>query len=266
MTQEPIPVLDVERRGPVAVARFANAERMNSFDVPTLKALRAQLEALDADADVRGIVLTGEGRVFCAGADLHAFRKNIEAGTIATFVRDATAEVHAIVQLFQRSATVVIAALNGVAAGGGLGLALAADARVAGPGGKLAASYFRLGLAPDGGATWLLPRLVGPQAARCFFFDNGTWDADEAHSAGAVDLVAPDDEAMLDAAVELAQQWGAWSPASREGAKRLLAASGANTLGEQLDLERNTIAASAATADFAEGVLAFLEKRPPRFS
>ena len=159
----------------------------------------------------------------------------------------------------------LIAAVNGVAAGGGLGLALVADARIGSSAARFAAGYFGIGVSPDGGATWLLPRLIGEQRTRRFFFENEVMDAETALGCGLLDELVPEDD-LVASAVGLARRWGSWAFHSRESTKRLLEASLSNDFVAQLDMERGLIAAAAGTAGFREGVAAFVEKRPPDFS
>ena len=129
---------------------------------------------------------------------------------------------------------------------------------------KLAAAFFKLGLSPDGGTTWLLPRLVGNHATRRFFFNDETWSGDEALEKGAVDEVVSPDE-LIDRAVELASDWGRWSNVSRSATKQLLDSSTSTFFQTQLEFEQALIIAASQTDDFAEGVAAFLEKRDPKF-
>ena len=161
------------------------------------------------------------------------------------------------------SAGVVMAA-PGAAAGGGLGLALACDARIAAPQAKLAAAFFKLGLSPDGGTTWLLPRLVGNQVTRRFFFNDEVWSGEEAQEKGAVDTVVAMD-VLIDTAVDWAANWGKWSQLSRSGTKQLLDASTSTFFQTQLEFEQALIIAASQTKEFEEGVAAFLEKRDPEF-
>lgn len=251
--------------GGVAVVTFSRAESMNSFDPKVVGELHALFRSLLADAAVRAIVLTGTGKAFCAGADVREFEKGVQSGTSVQWVLDATAALHPLLLELQQSPKVFVAAVNGVAAGGGLGMALVADVRIASPHARLAASYFRIGLSPDGGATWLLPRLVGAQRARRFFFDNEVMDAQTALATGAVDEVVAAEQ-LLPRAIEVAAKWGAWAGHSRGATKRLLAAAADHDFGTQLDLERGFIAAAAGTKDFAEGVAAFRAKRDPKFA
>jgi 2-(1,2-epoxy-1,2-dihydrophenyl)acetyl-CoA isomerase len=250
--------------GGVAVLAFARAESMNSFDPAIVRAIRAEFRKLMADPAVRAIVLTGTGRAFSSGADVREFEAAIAKGAGSQWVLDATAELHPLLLELQSSDKVIVAAINGVAAGGGLGLALVADARIASPDARFAASYFRMGLSPDGGSTWLLPRLIGAQRTRRFFFDNEVMGADEALRSGLVEEVVPA-EHLLPRAVEVARKWGSWSKHSREATKRLIATADSTDFAAQLETERGLIAAAAGTADFAEGVKAFREKREPKF-
>lgn len=251
--------------GGVAVVTFSRAESMNSFDPKVIGELHQLFRGLLDDESVRAIVLTGTGKAFCAGADVREFERGVASGTAVQWVLDATAALHPLLLEIQDSSKVFVAAVNGVAAGGGLGLALVADARIGSPQARFAASYFRLGLSPDGGATWLMPRLVGHQRARQFFFNNEVMDADEAFVTGAIDEIVPAEQ-MLARAIEVARTWGGWSKHSRGATKKLLAASENHDFGTQLDLERGLIAAAAGTKDFTEGVTAFRAKREPKFA
>ena len=251
-------------RGTVAVATFRNAERMNSFDAEVLRDIRRTMERLLADPAVSAVVLTGEGRAFSTGADVNLFQASIQEGTIQDVILAATAELHPLMVAMHRSPTPVVAAINGVAAGGGLGLALAADARIGSDAARFAAGYFGIGASPDGGSTWFLPRLIGTQRTRRFFFGNEIIGAEEALAIGLMDERV-DADGLLDRAVEVASRWGAWADHSVESTKHLLETALHATLEEQLDAERRLIVAAGGTADFAEGVTAFLEKRAPEF-
>ena len=132
------------------------------------------------DQETKAIVLTGEGRFFSAGADINAFQRSIDEGDAPQLIRTLTGILHPLIVRIRTSSTVVISALTGVSAGGGLGLALACDARIGTPQARMAASYAGMGLSPDGGTTWLLPRYVGEQIARRFFLGNQLWSGQEA--------------------------------------------------------------------------------------
>ena len=257
-------VLEVERRDSVAVVTISAEAARNAFDSDSMSEISSTLNDLMDDHSIRGIVLTGTGRFFCAGADIDEFQRSIDDGRIGPLVDDLTSILHPLQIRMRTDPTILVAAINGAAAGGGLGLALACDARIASPDAKLAAAFFKLGLSPDGGSTWLLPRLVGNQTARQFFFNDETWTGDEALEKGAVDKVASPDE-LIDCAVQLASDWGRWSKMSRSGTKQLLDASTSTFFQTQLEFEQALIIAASQTDEFAEGVAAFLEKREPIF-
>ena len=257
-------VLEVERRESVAIVTLSAEAARNAFNSDSMSEISKTLNELMDDSDIHGIVITGTGRFFCAGADIEEFERSIEDGRIGPLVDDLTSVLHPLQVRMRTDPTILIAAMNGAAAGGGLGLALACDARVATADAKLAAAFFKLGLSPDGGTTWLLPRLVGNQATRRFFFNDETWGGEEALQKGAIDEIVPVEE-LIDRAVELASDWGQWAKISRSGTKQLLDASTSTFFQTQLEFEQALIIAASQTDDFAEGVAAFLEKRDPKF-
>ncbi len=250
--------------GGVAVVTFAQAETMNSLDPKTMWHIRHTIIGLLEDARVRAIVLTGAGKAFCAGANVKEMQQAAAQGHATQWVLDTTAELHPLLLELHASAKPVVAAVNGAAAGGGLGLALVADARIGSPDARFAAGYFGIGLSPDGGSTWLLPRLIGEQRTRRFFFGNEVIAADDAHRIGLLDEIVPAGQ-LVARAVEVARKWGSWAAMSRESTKRLLETTLANDFAAQLDAERGLIAAAAGTKDFAEGTTAFVQKRTPKF-
>jgi 2-(1,2-epoxy-1,2-dihydrophenyl)acetyl-CoA isomerase len=251
--------------GGVAAVTFDKAESMNSLDPATMRDVRTTMGALLSDAKVRAIVLTGSGAAFCAGANVKQMAAAAKSRESIQWVLDTTAELHPLLLDLHASSKPLVAAVNGVAAGGGLGLALVADVRIGSPNARFAAGYFGIGLSPDGGSTWLMPRLIGTQRTRRFFFANEVMGADEALAAGLLDELA-EPEQLLPRAIEVARQWGHWGAMSRESTKRLLEATVKNDFASHLDLERGLIAAAAGTADFAEGTAAFVEKRKAKFA
>lgn len=251
--------------GGVAVVTFDKAETMNSLDPATMRQVRATLTDLMADGTVRALVLTGTGAAFCAGANVKQMAAAAKSRESVQWVLDTTAELHPLLLDLHASSKPLVAAVNGVAAGGGLGLALVADCRIGNPQARFAAGYFGIGLSPDGGSTWLLPRLIGTQRTRRFFFANEVMGAEEARTTGLLDEVVPAEQ-LLERAVAVAREWGQWGAMSRESTKRLLEATVKNDFASHLDLERGLIAAASGTADFAEGTAAFVEKRKARFA
>ncbi len=258
-------MIEIEDHEPgIRVVRFSGEVASRAFTVESLDRIVEVVSSALREEAVRGLVLIGTGRFFLAGADVRAFQDGLEQGTVVSMIHELTGRLHPLELEMRRSSTVCIAAINGAAAGGGLGIALACDGRVASPGARLAASYARLGLSPDGGSTWLLPRLVGEQVARRFFFENEVWNAEQALDLGAIDDLVPE-EGLLDAALEMARRWSRWSAHFREATKHLLDVQSTQDLEQQLDHERLLIKAAGTTAGFIEGVDAFLSKRDPSF-
>lgn len=257
--------LEVERLdGGVALVTLSAESSRNAFDIDSIQTISDTLNELMDDSSIRGIVITGTGRFFCAGADIVEFQRCIAEDRIASLVEDLTSILHPLQVRMRTDSTILVAAINGAAAGGGLGLALACDARIASPQAKLASAFFKLGLSPDGGTTWLLPRLVGNQITKRFFFNDEIWSGEEALNVGAVDEVVPEKD-LIERAVELAENWGSWANFSRSGTKQLLDASTSTFFQTQLEFEQALIIAASRTDNFAEGVSAFLEKRGPKF-
>ena len=247
----------------IRLIRLKGETASTSFSLKSMKRITEAIDSALTDESIRGFVLTGEGRFFSAGADINDFQNSLDKGEIVTLIHDLTGLLHPLLMRMRRSSKISVAAINGAAAGGGLGLALACDARIAGNNAKLAASYAGIGLSPDGGTTWVLPRLVGEQIAKRFFFNNSIWNSEQALEFGAVDEIAED---PIAAALGLARKWSRWSDHTRESTKHLLDSSHDNDFEEHLHHERILIKAAGCTAEFKEGVSAFLEKREPDFS
>jgi enoyl-CoA hydratase/carnithine racemase len=225
--------------------------------------LLAALRAADSDVACRVVVITGAGRAFCAGGDVdymsglqkdgdvEAFRKLLDAG------RD-------IVTTIAEMPKPVIASVNGVAAGAGCNLALACDYRIASDTAKLGETFVRIGLHPDWGGTWFLPRLVGPSRAMEILMTGRMVDAAEALAIGMVDRVVPSAE-LTALTSEFARTIAQGPPLSIAGIKRALAVSRANTLRAQIDIESEHQLRAFLSNDAREGMAAFFEKRPPKF-
>ena len=178
----------------IRIVRLTGAAASKSFSRESLPIIAQAIDDGLSDQSIRAMIITGDGKFFSAGADIHAFQEAIDANDAPQLIRDLTNILHPLLIRIRQSSTIVVGAINGAAAGGGLGLALACDVRIGSPKAKLAASYASIGLSPDGGTTWLLPRLVGEQRSRTFFFENQIWSAEEALGAGAIDEVVEADE------------------------------------------------------------------------
>jgi 2-(1,2-epoxy-1,2-dihydrophenyl)acetyl-CoA isomerase len=248
----------------VALVTISAEASRNALSYDLMKSMSDIFDNLLNDSSIQSIVMTGTGRFFCSGADIDSFSTAIDDGTIGEMVGGLTSILHPLQIKIRASEKIFVVAINGAAAGGGLGLALCADYRVCDPNAKLAAAFFSLGLSPDGGNTWLLPRLVGTQRAKRFFFNNEIWTGQMALDYGAVDELA-DSEDLIHRAIEVAQRWGKWSESSRRSTKQLIDASTSTFMETQLEFEKLLVTNSSLTPDFAEGVSAFLEKREPRF-
>jgi 2-(1,2-epoxy-1,2-dihydrophenyl)acetyl-CoA isomerase len=245
----------IEHRDSVAVLTLDKPKRMNAMVGADADRLCAALERSAADPDLRAVVITGAGRGFCAGADLseadldarRVVREHFNPLTVAIRALDLP----------------VIAAVNGVAAGAGASIALAADLRVLATDARLIFSFVRAGLIPDAGATYLLPRLVGPGRAFEIAALGEPIEAEEALALGLANRVVEADEA-LGTAIEIATSLAA-GPASLPLIKRALNSGLDATLDEQLALEAELQGEAAATEDCAEAISAFKERREPHF-
>ena len=248
----------------VALVTLSAQASRNAFSLESMQLMSDIFDDLLEDPSIRSIVMTGTGRFFCSGADISAFASAIDDGSIADMVGGLTSILHPMQLKIRSSEKIFVVAINGAAAGGGLGIALCADYRVCEHNAKLAAAFFSLGLSPDGGTTWLLPRLVGTQKAKCFFFNNETWSGKQALEYGAVDEIA-ESSVLLDRAIDVAEKWGSWAVSSRRSTKQLIDASTSTFMETQLEFEKLLITNSSLTSDFSEGVSAFIEIRDPKF-
>jgi 2-(1,2-epoxy-1,2-dihydrophenyl)acetyl-CoA isomerase len=239
-------------------------ERLNSFNVEMHEEVRSVLAQVKEDASCRVLILTGAGRGFCAGQDLGD--RAVAPGGSATDLGDSIERRYKPLVLALRNLRVpVIAAVNGVAAGAGANLALACDLVVAARSATFIQSFSRLGLVPDSGGTWFLPRLVGRARAIGVAFLADKLAAEQAAEWGLIWRCVADEE--FPAAVEeLAQRLAAAPTRALARIKDAIYSSGAHSLAEQLDIERDYQRELGHSADYAEGVAAFLEKRAPHFT
>ena len=255
-------VLAVSRDGGVLTLTLNRPDRLNSLNTELLSALLSALSVARDDDEVRAVVLTGAGRGFCAGADLtDSSLRGTDAGPA---VRAHLQTLYTPLILGLRALEKpVVAAVNGVAAGAGMSLALACDLRIAAESAYFLQAFVRIGLVPDAGSTWFLPRLVGMGKAMELAMLGDRVPARDALGLGLVNRVVPDDQfaaAVAELATRLAE-----GPRSLGLIKRALHLSPQSDLLTQLAHEEDLQALAAATSDSVEGVAAFLEKRPARF-
>ena len=248
----------------IALVTMAGKSATQSFSMEFLPLIAEAIDSALSDNSIKAVVITGEGKFFSAGADINAFAKSIENNDAPKLIRDLTGILHPLIVRIRQSPTICVAAINGACAGGGLGLALACDVRIATSEAKIAASYSGMGLSPDGGTTWLLPRLVGTQNSRKFFFENSIWNAQQSLDYGAIDELVESSE-LLSRATEVAKLWSSWGPHTKEATKHLLDVQTHHDFETHLKHERTLIEAAGTTDAFKEGVAAFLEKRKPNF-
>jgi len=249
----------------VALIALNRPDRLNALTAAMLIELNDVLEQAEGDATVRAVVITGTGRGFSAGQDLTEMREREEAGEASVSADYMEQTYHPIIRRIRRMEKPVIGAINGVAAGAGASLALACDLRIASENASFIQSFVNVGLIPDSGSTFFLPRLVGISRAMELAFTGRRVTAEEAERIGLVNRVVPHDE-LMDATMELARQL-AQGPTKVIGmTKRALNRSWLVDLEEALDYEGELQERARATEDHHEGVAAFLEKRPAKFT
>lgn len=264
MTTETATTVLSERDGRVLTLTLNRPERLNAITAELLDELVRHLRAAADDDEVRAIILTGAGRAFCSGLDLKdAALKGAAAGGLDVR-RELRDYYHPVIQALRSVPKPVIAAINGPAAGAGFSLSLACDMRVAAESATFVMAFVRIGLIPDAGSTYFLPRLVGPARAAELMMLGDPVSPERALEIGLVSRVVPDTE-LLAAARQIAARLAA-GPRSVAFIKEALAASATNDLAGQLEVEERLQEAASQTADFFEGVGAFLEKRQPGFT
>lgn len=252
-----------ESRSGVSRITLNRPEVLNSFHAPMAAELLAALEKAALDPEMRAVLLTGAGRAFCAGQDLAEV--SAEPGAGATdFAAHVRTVYNPIVRAIRRLEKPVVAAVNGVAAGAGANLALACDFVLAADNVSFLQAFSRIGLVPDTGGTFFLPRLVGLARATAMMMLAEKVSAAAAWQAGMIYRVCSP-EALLPEATALAETLATRATAGLGLTKRLLNASFEQGLDAQLELEAELQGRAGRSEDYAEGVTAFREKRPPGF-
>ncbi len=261
MSQAASPTVRLEIREHIAHLTLARPEAANTMNLQFGREFFAAVRAIEGAVQVRAVILTGEGKNFCFGGDLKGM---IASGAdVGAYLTELTTDLHAGIALLVRLDAPVIAAVNGTAAGAGLGLVLAADLAIAARSEKFAPAYTGVGLTPDAGCTFLLPFAVGHKRAMDLFLTNRVLDAQQALDWGIINRVV-DDESLAEAAAALATRLAA-GPRGAFGAVKRLVAEAQPGFVAQLARESASISSRGSSAEGREGISAFLDKRAPQF-
>lgn len=245
----------------VANVTLARPDAGNAMSMELMDALYEAVSAATADPRTRAILLQGEGRNFCVGGDIRSFGADEDPGA---FMGRLAERLHQSVRLLAESPAPVVVAAQGAAAGAGLSLVAGADLAIAARSATFSMAYAGIGLTADGGATWLLPRVIGLRRTQELAFTGRRLTAEDAERYGLITWVV-DDATLADEARAMAMRIAAGPTAAFGEVKSLLAAQGGATLPHQLDAELTAITAARSSIDAREGIAAFLARRLPIF-
>ncbi len=262
MTAYSLIAVDVD--GPVGTVTLNRPDKLNAFMVEMVRELSDALAMLGRSEATRVIVITGAGRAFCAGADVHLLRDLVERRDEATG-RSLVDGMRQVAHAIREAPQPVLCSVNGVAAGGGANLVLACDLRIAADTAQIGQVFMKIGLHPDWGGAYFLPRLVGASKALELFIGADLVGAAEAERLGLVNRVVPAAQ-LAEATTAWARQIAAAPPLAVRRAKRAVQLSERATLDEMLDYELDAQLACFRSADGHEGIAAFFEKRSPHFT
>ena len=255
------PVL-IEREGGVATITLNRPEAANSIDMPLSRAFRDAAIACAQDDAVRCVVVTGAGKLFCAGGDIAGFEA--AGAQITPYIHELAGTLHVGLARLMQMPKPLVTLVNGAAAGAGFGMAVCGDFVLAARSATFTPAYGAIGLTPDGGITWLLPRLVGLRRAQDILIGNRRIKAEEAEAIGLVTRVV-DDEALLAEGKALAADLASRAVTALGHTRALLLESWGNGLEAQLDRETHQISTAAGAAEAKEGIRAFKAREKPDF-
>lgn len=258
------PYIKVHVRERILTITLDRADKLNAFAGHMRRDLGEALERAASDDDVRVVVITGAGRAFSAGGDVAAMNEMMEREDADEFARMLGAG-RRVVTTIREMVKPVVASVNGVASGAGFNLALACDLRIAAESAQFSQSFVKVGLHPDWGGTYFLPRIVPANIACEMFFLGDAIDAERARALGLVNRVVPDEQLETETR-KLAERLRDAPPESIAAAKHAVYMSHHAELGEMLQYETEAQLRCFHTSDAREGVRAFLEKRRPRFN
>ena len=249
----------------VATIQMNRPDALNALSLQLGRDLASAVRQAATD-EARAVILTGSGRAFCSGGDLREMRAmGEEQGSIEAFLDEPLKALHEVIRLIRQTPVPFVAAVNGVCAGAGTNFALACDMVLASDDASFNEAFVRIGLSPDCGGSFFLPRAIGEKLAAEMLMTGSTVTAQRAAEIGMINRVVPAAELMNEAG-SLAEKLAAAPTAVIARVKRMLNATFSNDLESQLALEADCQVESGASPDFKEGVTAFFEKRPPRFS
>ena len=254
-------LVEVDAEAGIATLTLSRPDALNALIVPMKQELLAALREMERDKAVRAVILTGAGRAFCAGQDL---RERLEPGA-APLGAELRERYNPIIRAMRGLEKPIVGAINGVAAGAGASLAMACDIRIASEAASFALAFGRVGLVPDSGATWFLPRLVGATRAAEMALLNDPVSAADALRLGLVGRVVPAAELATEART-IAARLAAGAPRAIALTKRALNAAWGHNLDAALEYEAHLQDLAGRTKDHREGMAAFMDKRPPRFT
>ena len=253
--------LDFEVKDSIAKITLNRPEASNSINLEMARDLMYAAMSCSENHTVRALIITGAGKVFCPGGDVKTFAAQGE--NMPYYLRDVTTHLHAAVSRLARLDAPMIAAVNGVAAGAGMSLVCASDFALAANSARFTMAYTRIGLAPDGGSTYYLTRLVGFRRALELALTNRQLSANEALELGIVNNVTSEDQLMTKAEL-LANELASGATKAYGATKRLLHNAWNEALETQMELESQALCSMAHTADAKEAIAAFVEKRTPK--
>ncbi|MBJ7437489.1 MAG: 2-(1,2-epoxy-1,2-dihydrophenyl)acetyl-CoA isomerase [Sphingopyxis sp.] len=253
-----------ERTDGVALVTLSRPDRLNSFTAAMHGELADALASAEADDAVRAVLITGAGRGFCAGQDL-SDRAVAPGGEAVDLGASVELYYAPLVRRLAEMPKPVVCAVNGVAAGAGANIALACDMVIAARSARFIQSFANIGLIPDSGGTWVLPRLIGQARALGLALTGEPLSAEKAESWGLIWKVV-DDDALMTEATAIAARFAAGPTRGLAETKRLIRQSALRSLADELVLERDAMRELGYSADYQEGVAAFMAKRPPVFT
>jgi 2-(1,2-epoxy-1,2-dihydrophenyl)acetyl-CoA isomerase len=256
--------VEFEVSGHVGYITLNRPDAANALNAEVARQLDQIALRCDENTDVRAVLMTGAGRMFCGGGDLKAFAAQ-PPEQLPAYLKSVTLHFHQAIHRFARMRAPLVVAVNGNAGGGGMSLALAGDLVLAAESARFTMAYTRVGLTPDGSSTYTLPRLVGLRRAAELMLTNRTLSAREAEQIGLITRAVPDAD-LQQQAEALVQELVQGATLAFGGVKRLLYSSATASLAEQMELETEWIAEMARTRDAHEGIGAFLGKRAPKFT